>query len=86
MKMKAVNVRMPMQLYDRVKSLADKEYISVSGFIFNVLDKAIYQNGVRRVEVIETKSDRRRVSQIVQGVLSDHHGDALDAESNDGGA
>lgn len=70
METKAVNVRMPMELYDRVKRLADQEYISVSGFIFNVLDKAIYDTGVTDVDLLEIqKTDKPTVSRIVSGVL-----------------
>lgn len=72
---KAVNVRMPIQLYERVKELADREYISISGFIFNVLDKAIYQAGVTDVDVLEIQeTDKPRVSRIVSGVLSEDDG------------
>lgn len=82
---KAVSVRMPIQLYNRVKMLADKEYISVSGFIFNVLDKAIYQKGVRSADILENSgSGRRTVSQLVSGVLSDSREHADEPESGSG--
>lgn len=80
---KAVNVRMPIQLYERVKELADKEYITVSGFIFNVLDKAIYQRGVTDVDILEIQeTDKPRVSSIVSGVLSEDDGSEFEFRSS----
>lgn len=75
---KAVSVRMPIQLYDRIKMLADKEFISVSGFIFNVLDKSIYQKNVRSADVLERgRSRRRTISQLVSDVLPDDGEDSV---------
>ena len=48
---KSISVRMPLKLYERVESLAEREYISISGFIFNCLDKHMRYRKVNRDDI-----------------------------------
>ena len=63
---KSISVRMPLKLYERVEALAEREYISISGFIFNCLDKHMRYRKVNRddidlpsiAELVETEEKR----------------------------
>ena len=48
---KSISVRMPLKLYERVEALAEREYISISGFIFNCLDKHMRYRKVNRDDI-----------------------------------
>lgn len=75
METKAVNVRMPMQLYEKIKEISDKEYISVSGLIFNILDRALTTNGDDHVYIREIEeTDKLRIPAVMPGVLSENDG------------
>ena len=50
---KAVNVRMPIRLYEQVKKISDREHVSVSSLIFNILDKALRKPNVTILEIKE---------------------------------
>ena len=48
---KSISVRMPLKLYERVEALAERAYISISGFIFNCLDKHMRYRKVNRDDI-----------------------------------
>ena len=48
---KSISVRMPLKLYERIEALAEREYISISGYIFNCLDKHMRYRKVNRDDI-----------------------------------
>ena len=69
---KAVNMRVPMPLYNKIKKIADDNYITVSGLIFNILDEVLYQSKVKNVDILQIqKTHKSRVSRVVSKVLQD---------------
>jgi hypothetical protein len=62
----------PIVLYNKIKFIADENYITVSGLIFNILDEVIHQSGAVNVDILEVQeTDKQGVSRIVQEVLRD---------------
>ena len=68
----AVNLRVPIQLYKKIKNIADENHITVSGLIFNILDEVLYQSKVKNVDILQIqKTHKSRVSRVVSKVLQD---------------
>ena len=74
-----------MPLYNKIKKIADDNYITVSGLIFNILDEVLYQSKVKNVDILQIqKTHKSRVSRVVSKVLQDCPGTGVECESGGG--
>lgn len=81
---KAVNMRVPMVLYERIKEISDQNHMTVSSVIFYILDRHLFEktNGLKYFlqglddetvyEELKT-SNEPRIRELLQRLLQDNN-------------